>query len=270
MALIQKIIKNRRQKGYTVIEVMIVLSISTLLFAGVVAGYNRQNSKTQFTNGVRDMENKIQDILNDVSTGFYPQSTNFSCIRSGSPPVPFINPGGSSEQGTNQQCIFLGKAVDINDGSMDAYTIVGLRNSSADETKLPININEARPRTIRSSIEGTYSNIVLNASIHIQRIITSSLPHQNSAGFAVVSGFGNGDKGGAGATTSQVAIARINPSYNFTTGTSQVVNTGDMNRGITICIREQPNAGRKASIRVGTNAQTNIETKIDDWELECN
>jgi prepilin-type N-terminal cleavage/methylation domain-containing protein len=264
MATIQKIIK-RKQKGYTIIEVMIVLSISTLLFAGAVAGYAHQNSKTQFTNGVRDMENKIQDILNDVSTGFYPQANNFSCVRSGSPAVPEIldeadAPG--AEQGTNQDCIFLGKAVDINDGAMNSYTMVGLRNSSINADEPSANLEDAQARTIKSSIAGTFASLPLNASIHIVKIIP------DNQGFAVVSGFGNGDDGGAGATTSQVAIAPISSPYNFEFATDQVVSTTNLNTPITICISE-PGGGRHASIKIGEGAQTNIETTIDDWAPEC-
>lgn len=268
MATIQKIIQKRRQKGYTIIEVMIVLSISTLLFAGAVAGYAHQNSKTQFTNGVRDMENKIQDILNDVSTGYYPSYENFVCTRTGSPAVPFIGEPDYADnptpfQGTNQDCIFLGKAVAINDGYMASFTMVGLRNSSADEDEPSESVEEAQARTIKSSVPGTFDVLSLNASIHIDKIIP------NNPGFAVVSGFGNGDSGGAGATTSQVAIAPVNSSYNFESATGQVVSSTKLNTPITICISE-PGGGRQASIKIGEGAQTNIETMIDGWASECN
>lgn len=273
MASIQKTIKNRKQTGYTILEVMIVLSVSTFIFAAAIAGYARQNSKTHFTNAVRDMENKIQDVLNDISTGYYPQSNNFSCTRSTSTPViPLVRTPDdavgveAAEQGTNQECIFLGKAVDVNDGVMDSYTIVGLRNSSTNAEELPVNVNDAQVRTIRSDIPGTHDILPLNASIHIEKIITDT--GADSAGFAVVSGFGNGDVGGAGATTNQVRIASINPSYNFATASTRVVNNTDLGRDVTICIRE-PGNGRQASIKIGAGAQSNIETIIDGWAPEC-
>ncbi len=271
MALIQKIIKNRKE-GYTILEVMIVLSVSALIFTVVIAGYKGQSSKTQFTNAVRDMENKIQDILNDVSTGYYPNASNFNCTRVGSPGAHInIDPSGTAEQGTNQDCIFLGKAVDINDGAMTAYTIVGLRNSKDDNNESSDNIEDAANRIVPPTISGASDDLALNASIHIEGIVTDALA--DSAGFALVSGFGNGDLGGAGATTSQVTTASINPAYNFSSGTGQVVGNTDLSRDITICIKEAgtgPGEGRQASIKIGAGGQTNIETMIDGWAPECN
>lgn len=265
MALIQTIIRKRKQAGYTVIEVMIVLSVSAILFATALAGYSYQNKKTEFTNAVRDMEVTIQDILNDVSTGYYPNSNNFSCSRSGSPAVPSLDPTGSSEQGTNQDCIFLGKAVDVDDDFLRTYTIVGLRDSAADEDTPPTNVEEAESRTI--PYDGTFDQHTLHASIDITQVITQS--GADSAGFAVVSGFGNGDDGGAGATTTQVSTASINPSYNFASATSRTINNSNLNQDITICIQET-GGGRQASIKIGAGAQTNIETMIDGWAPECN
>lgn len=268
MALIQKMIKNREQKGYTILEVMIVLSVSAVIFIAAVTGYASQNSKTHFTNAVRDMENKIQDILNDVSTGYYPNTDNFNCTRSVSSPAhPIINPLGTSQQGTNQDCIFLGKAVDVNDGAMDSYTIVGLRNSKDDIDVVSADIEDAENRIVPSNIDGSYDRLDLNASIHIDRIISDT--GADSAGFALVSGFGHGDIGGAGAITNQVSIASINPSYNFGAGTNRLVNNSELNRNITICI-EEPGNGRRASITIGAGGQTDIETIIDDWAGVCN
>jgi len=271
MALIQKIIKNRKE-GYTIIEVMIVLSVSAIIFTAVIAGYKGQSTKTHFTNAVRDMENKIQDILNDVSTGYYPNASNFHCSRVGSPAAHIlIDPAGTSEQGTNQDCIFLGKAVDVNDGVMTAYTIVGLRNSKDDNNELSADIEDAANRIVPPAISAAFDNLDLNASIHIDKIVTNA--STDSAGFALVSGFGNGDVGGAGATTSQVSTASIDPFYNFASGTGRVVGNTDLNRDVTICIRESgndPGEGRQASIKIGAGGQTNIETMVDGWAAECN
>ena len=264
MASIQKVIEKRKIAGYTVIEVMIVLSVSAVLFASAIAGYSYQNRKTEFTNAVRDMESTIQDTLNDVSTGYYPNATNFDCIRAGSPAAPSLDDSNTSEQGTNQDCIFLGKAVDVTDDFLRTYTMVGLRNSSDDEDEPPADIEEAESRTI--PYDGTFDQHALSASIDVTRIVTQS--GADSAGFAVVSGFGNGEDGGAGATTTQVSIASIDPSYNFASSTSRTVNGSNLDQDITICI-EETGGGRQASIRIGAGSQTNIETMIDGWAPEC-
>jgi prepilin-type N-terminal cleavage/methylation domain-containing protein len=264
MALIQKIIKKRKQRGYTVIEVMIVLSVSSLLLAAVVAGYSRQNTKTQFTNAVRDIEVTIQDILNDVSTGYYPASNDFNCIRSGSPAVPFLDESGSAEQGTNQDCIFLGKAVELRNNTFTAYTLVGLKNSTDDEEVLSTSIVDAENRIV--DIEGTFATHTLHASIDVQAKALSN--SSNLSGFAIVSGFGNAGVGGAGATTTQVSVASIDESYDFNTAAGRVIGTSDLDRDIVLCIKEA-GGDRQASITIGVGAQTNIQTMIDGWADQC-
>lgn len=269
MASIQKAKGKTRQKGYTVIEVMIVLSVSAVLFAAAIVGYSRQNAKTHFTNAVRDMEVTLQDVLNDVSTGFYPSSEDFVCARSGSPAVTHIRPPAPDDpppnQGTNQDCIFLGKAVDIETGSMTVYTIAGLRNKSTDQDARSTTLQEAENRLVRQ--DGTFGRHILNASIGEVRVITP--PAIELGGFAVISGFGDaGGSGGAGATTNQVSIASINNSYNFSSSTGRVLNNSDGNKDIIICI-EEAGGGRQASITIGEGAQTNIETMIDGWRTEC-
>ena len=266
MALIQKIIKNRKE-GYTVIEVMIVLSVSTLLFASAVVAYSGQNRKTQFTNSVRDMETKIQDILNDVSTGYSPSSGNFTCTRSGSPAVPIINPTEEAEQGKNQDCIFLGKEVIINN-RITAFTLLGLRNKSTDADSLSTNVDEAENRLL--TVPGSFNASPINANVAVQKIVFGDAPgspafeETGSLGFVIVSGFGNGNLGGAGATTTQAVVSSRSPEA------GKAVNDAELlNRDVTICLRE-PGGGRQASIKISSGAQGNIETMIDGWAVECN
>ncbi len=263
MALIQKIIGKRKQAGYTVIEVMIVLSVSVILFTSAIAGYSYQNRKTEFTNAVRDMESTIQDLLNDVSTGYYPNAGNFTCSRSGSPAVPELDDSGASEQGTNQDCIFIGKAVNVANNSFGVLTMVGLRDSSDDEDEPTSNIDEAEARTIPYG--GNFNEIHFNTSINAIPINQSG---DVLSGFAVVSGFGNGDRGGAGATTTQVTIASIDAGYDYSSDSSKTLDNSDLNQEITICIQET-GGGREASIRIGAGGPTNIETRIDGWAPEC-
>jgi prepilin-type N-terminal cleavage/methylation domain-containing protein len=277
MALIQKIVKKRKQKGYTIIEVMIVLTISTALFATAVIGYSQQNQRTEFTNAVRDIEIIVQDILNDVSTGYYVQSDEFVCQRSGSPASPSLisppPPDTLSDQGTNQDCIFLGKAVNLRDtdtdGSFAVHTIVGLRNHTNNEEDPSTNVENAANRTI--PFDGTFDRYSIRGSINIPKIITSD--GVDVAGFAVVSGFGNGSladggAGGAGATTNQVSIASIDRLYDFDSAASQVIDNTDLNKDIIICIREA-GEGRRASITIGAGAQANVQTIIDSWPDGC-
>ncbi|MEX2014470.1 MAG: prepilin-type N-terminal cleavage/methylation domain-containing protein [Candidatus Saccharimonadales bacterium] len=284
MALIQKKLKKRKQKGYTIVEVMIVLSISTAIFATAVIGYTRQNQRTAFTNAVREVEVIIQDILNDVSTGYYTQSNDFTCTRSGSPAVPAFDdnpdPDVLSAQGTNQDCIFLGKAVNLEDANLNGfftvYTLVGLRDHTDDEEKPSSNVENAANRIV--PFEGALDRHNIRGDIDIRFTISYPGPGDFTSGaltpgFAVVSGFGNGSlagggTGGAGATTNQVSIASIDEFYNFPSIAGPVIDNTNLNRDIIICIQEA-GGDRRASITIGSRSQTNIVTEIDNWSTGC-
>lgn len=279
MALIQKIKKKHTQRGYTIIEVMIVISVSAIVFAAAVAGYSRQNQRTEFANAVRDIESTIQDILNDVSTGYYPKSNTFACTRAGGGAnnVPELSLG-SAEQGTNQDCIFLGKAVKLKDADLNSsftsHTLLGLRNSSSNDEVPSSNVDDAENRIIPQipELEGAYESHNIRGSIDIPRIVAIAANGAESdvSGFAVVSGFGHGEIGGAGATTSQVSIASIRFHYNFSYSAlwTRTINQDELNSDVVICI-EEAGGDREASIKIGAGSQTNIETMIDDWEPEC-
>lgn len=132
--------------GYTIVEVIIFLAITAFLFATIAATFVGQRGRTQFSTAAREFEAELRDIANDVSTGFYPTSNDFSCDEFGGEPR-IRNP--DAEQGTNKECVFMGRAVHFNvDGDPNAYavyTIVGLREASpnipADE------FDEAQPKT---------------------------------------------------------------------------------------------------------------------------
>src|SRR5688572_13139275 len=96
-----------RQGGFTVIEVIIVLAISGALFVSAAIMISGRQNQTAFDQSVQQIHSQIQQALNEVSAGYYPNNTDFQCtaLVSGSPPT--IS-SGSASQGTNSGCIFLG------------------------------------------------------------------------------------------------------------------------------------------------------------------
>lgn len=123
----------RRARGFTIIEVMIVLAVTGALFVSaaiLIAGRQRQ---TEFNLAIREVQSQIQRVASEVASGFYPQ-TGFTCTVSGSGP-PVITAATSGQQGTNEDCTFLGKVVqfrvaDTDPEEMKVYTLVGRRLSS--------------------------------------------------------------------------------------------------------------------------------------------
>lgn len=140
---------NTRQKGYTIVEVMIVLAVSGALFLSAVLLINGRQQRTQFDQSIREVRSQIQQVVNEVSNGFYPDFTSFTCTVTGSGPPTFALASGG--QGTNEGCIFLGKAIQLGVEGTDpeqfrVFNIAGRqKNTSGDEVS---NLAQAQPRAI--------------------------------------------------------------------------------------------------------------------------
>lgn len=117
--------------GYTIIEVIIVLAVSTLIFFAAVTVFSGKQGKTEFAQAMRDVESRVQQAVNDVRVSTYPDISDRTCQLTGSGYPQLV--GGSSPTGTNTACIFLGKAVllENNSGStpdrIKVYTVLANR-----------------------------------------------------------------------------------------------------------------------------------------------
>jgi hypothetical protein len=132
--------------GYTVIETLIFLAVSAMIFISAVTLISGHQSQTQFSTVLRDVHSKMQDWINDVSTGV-PTGTvgQYWChlaggirIDNGSPP-----PGNN-----NPDCIFLGKAIQFSTNGSQAsqifaYPVFGQRVDSSGN--LVTNMKDANP-----------------------------------------------------------------------------------------------------------------------------
>ena len=101
--------QNKQPLGYTIIEVMIVLAISGVMFliaSTVIGGKQEQSS---FTSGVNDMASDLQDVVEQVTDGRY-SDVPISCSWSGSGSVT-IGAATGVTQGSNAYCVFLGKLL---------------------------------------------------------------------------------------------------------------------------------------------------------------
>ena len=138
-----------KSAGFTIVETLIVLAVTGLLFIMVMVTLNGQQGRAQFQQSVRDLQTKVQQIINEVSSGYFPSNGDFSCLKGADP----LNPGYSapiitataSAQGTNQACMFMGKLIQFSvtnppttPEEYDTYTLAGLRDnvSSFDEARV--------------------------------------------------------------------------------------------------------------------------------------
>ena len=174
-----------RDGGFTIIEVMIVLGVSAALFVAtslVIAG--RQN-QTAFDQAIRQIQSQIQQTLNEVSVGYFPQETAFQCTAGGA--VPALS-GGSNTQGTNSGCVFLGKALQFkiagtaNPEQFVAYVIAGLKQGGAGGAESS-SLAEAKPVIVAPGIthsSGGYPD--LSVYDKLQNGLTTSRMWYNNGG----------------------------------------------------------------------------------------
>lgn len=116
------------QEGFTIVETIIVLAVSAALFASAMSLVSGQQAKTEFNQGIREAHSQIQDIINDVSTGYYVKNKDFQCTAADTG-SPSITSGAPKDQGTNHDCTFIGIvlqfAPDANPFVYSRYTVVG-------------------------------------------------------------------------------------------------------------------------------------------------
>jgi hypothetical protein len=140
--------------GYTILEVMIFLIISTALIATATVAVGGSNAHTQFNQGMRDVNSKIQDWIGNVVNGFPGDNQqSYSCAAPGNS-RPTVSVGAGS---TSPDCIFVGKAIQFTDSSsaptpdqptrLYAYSVFGARmfKDSSGNSTLSDNLYDSNP-----------------------------------------------------------------------------------------------------------------------------
>ncbi|HJQ08502.1 MAG TPA: hypothetical protein VJ836_03395 [Candidatus Saccharimonadales bacterium] len=137
--------------GFTVIEVMIVLAVTGMLFVAAAVMIAGRQNRTAFEQAIQDIQAQIRQTLNEVSVGYYPNTSNFQCTGAGSPTIS----AGAAAQGSNNDCVFVGKVMQFRVSDTDpeqyvTYTLAGLKRGGPGAADTA-SISEARPVAIAPS-----------------------------------------------------------------------------------------------------------------------
>lgn len=116
-------IRGRGQSGgYTIVETLIFLAVTGMLFTSAMLFVSGQRQKTEFSQGVRDFASELQTIAMNVSTGYtaFPFSSGDHCWTDGNT----ITVGPTDPIGSYELCVFVGRAVQFAPaGDTKAYKI---------------------------------------------------------------------------------------------------------------------------------------------------
>jgi prepilin-type N-terminal cleavage/methylation domain-containing protein len=96
--------------GYTIIEVMIVLAVSGVMFLIAATFVNGKQATTSFNQGVNELSSRVQGLANQVENGQFSDINLPPCQVLGGGLQFDTNPAASkTAQGTHSDCVFLGK-----------------------------------------------------------------------------------------------------------------------------------------------------------------
>lgn len=297
---------KRVQGGYTILETMIVLAISASMFIMAVIALSGRQQDIQFSQAVRDFEARVNDIANDVSTGYYASTNDVNCTV-GSNPSSRPQPDGrvplGFEQGRNDQCVYIGKVIEFNppgepDSTFYVYNLVGRRNAYGGGSVN--NLEDAKPVAVAPTDPGDFyqladqiSIVPLDWGLNVTRVATGPAPSQFLGGVAFVTTFSNSVGVGLDETdisnsesvryggidrptgaidadvpTEESIISRVN---RITDNPVQFNDYVEFNNPapIIICL-QSASEDRRAAVVIGEDGTTSTTTQFDDYnEAVC-
>ena len=71
--------------GYTIVEGLVVIAVTAAVFLSASLLFRGRQLQVQFDQSIKDFEATMRDIMNDVSTGYYPTSGLDCDISTGVP-----------------------------------------------------------------------------------------------------------------------------------------------------------------------------------------
>ena len=247
--------------GYTIVEALIFLAVSGGLLVASSTIISGRTENTKFSQGVVEVEQNLQDVFNDVSTGFFPSNGLFSCDNTG--PDGLNISSVASAQGTNSGCIFVGKLIKFVPDSTDytIYTMVGAKSA----TSLSSNSVKLLGIGTNPGISDTKTNTI---SLNTKKVITTSSvsPGETYSAIAIVSDFGTSAGSSVTGNASRVKL------YGYT-GSIGSISASKLTPGlfklldapVVICLDQS--GTKKASIKI--SPQLTMDKKINSQETVC-
>jgi prepilin-type N-terminal cleavage/methylation domain-containing protein len=245
--------KNRQPLGYTIVEVMVVLAVSGVMFV-IAAGFiNGKQQRAAFTSGVNGMASQVQNVIEQVTDGKY-SDIPLNCNANASGPHPTL---GSSQQGTNSECVFLGKLLRFDSNSPD-YTIsslAGIRSTGDSTPSFSPGPGGVQP-TIITDLDTSQT---VPQSLEVTNVsVTDAITHSQGSyyvfGFAQSLGSSDGSFQSGGQTVSLI-YAKVGPNA----AESAINNHIDYAESITLCLSD---GNRQAKLVLGGNSsQLNVDVQ---------
>ena len=112
---------RQKKAGFTVVETLIVLAVSGVLFISVAALISGQLNRFRTRDAVFNLESSVRDVLNDVATGYYPEIGQ---------KVTCNDIIGGEDRGQSTQCVLAGKQIEFTTNEMKITPVVASKSLS--------------------------------------------------------------------------------------------------------------------------------------------
>lgn len=268
--------RQRRQFGFTMVETMIFLAVSTAVFAVSIAIVSEQQSRAEIRFGMEEFSGQVRDVMNDVSTGFYERPENLQCRTNPGTGTLQLNAGPANELGQSRDCIFIGRIIHFDPEPSDypftldeeqvyrVFTVAGRRQipvaGPSGDSRDVTTLVEATPRAIEDA--ETQSNYILPYGI---RIATAKVSGTNidAYAFGVFTRFASYENNSVGTVfESNARDVQIVPLRHSGPGFDSNKDSGDIyaatqaiidetsTRGVDLCFESR---GYRANVYIGPN-----------------
>jgi len=262
--------KNKQPLGYTIIEVMIVLAISGVMFLIAATFINGKAELATFKSSITELATNLQANINDVVAGKYSDIPIY-CGLDGRGKLELLNGASSqSTQGTNPSCVFIGKFIYFYKGSDNLDDKYGVMSIAGNTTN--INLNTLLPITSHVS-PGVNSDLTINSqnpgNIYLK---DGSITFGPSSFSYSIHGFGivqlpssqSADISSGNVNDILVVSTYLRRSYPFSTAekkVSKIINTDGLTQasGISMCFTDGVSY---ANLLIGQNSTGNAQSSL--------
>lgn len=272
-----------RSGGYTILEVMIFLAVSALIFVSAAVAVGGRQRAVQYSQSVRDFENQVQDVANDVGDGYYPSSEGVSCTVSGantSARPRVTNSGSAGEQGSNDNCVAVGKALLFNiDGNPEAMdfgvtTLVGVRQPLLNSKVTAKAMNPVLAYNDTPGQEADLSESKsLRFGLRVTGIYDAAVNATSYSSFVVAAGFNSlaSQRNGRSDVVLYAVPGSVGQSKaNYRSSLDALADAVIPPRGVVICLRSAIDENKRAQLFVGENGTpTNVRSELDVTSGVC-
>lgn len=116
-------------RGFTIIETMLVLAITGVLVAALLVGVGTSVNIQRYRDSVTSLKSLVQDQYSRASNVSNDRTNNWSCNSSAQ-----ISQGGSTLPAGQSQCLLIGRYISIVDTNISMATVVGYQTSKNSAT----------------------------------------------------------------------------------------------------------------------------------------